>query len=197
MTDARKFPKPGSQISEEDFKLLLEVVQQVAGFLQRPADLEKAVAERFNPIPEDWLNILEMLPKEGVLVEQDGKMYWRYDYFGKPQTLPEAKRPEGVGLEPELQPEVRRLGATVSEVAEAIDRVREVENAVRQYTEERLNLDRLAVELRLLNTSPPHSAFAVSSGNYLGNVGLGPQEFGYPSLSTDRMVIEEFFNLIS
>lgn len=180
-------------ITAEDGDLLFGLIRQMADFLQDPLRFAASVRQRFNPLSPAWHDVLEMLPRDAILGQQDSNWYWSYDFFGNPQPPP-VRATVAVA-----QPVVvsGSLGTTVQDAREAIRRIREIDSDVLQYTEQRLGLDQLAIELRLLEVSPDFATFEHAAGSYLANVGAGPEEAQYASLATDRLVLQQYYDLLN
>jgi hypothetical protein len=185
---------PYPPISAEDADLLFGMIRQMAGFLQDPLGFAESVRQQFNPLPENWHDILEVLARDPILGKQGDNWYWLYDFFGNPQVPPPSKQ---MAAAPKAADGGEKLGSTVPEVRAVIARIRGVDSAVSEYTEQRLNLDKLAIELRLLEVSPDYSTFENSAGSYLANAGPGPDEVPYASLSTDRLVLQQYYDLLN
>jgi hypothetical protein len=164
-------------IPEEDLDLLLGLVEQMAGFLWEPARFDKSVRQRWATLPEPWPNLLQMLPKESVLARgSDAEWSWLYDFAGNP---------------------LRQQEETKARILESITEIRQIEHAVQAYTDGRLNLDRLALELHVLELSPLYSSFEMAAGNYQANSGFGEDEQTYPSLPTDKLILRQYSDMLA
>jgi hypothetical protein len=181
-------------ITIEDIDLLLGMIRQMAGFLQDPLGFAESVRQQRNPLTERWHDILEMLARDPILGKQEDNWYWLYDFFGNPQAPPPSKQMVATPKAADLS---EKLGTTVSEVRAVIAKIRGIDSAVSEYTEQRLNLDQLAIGLRLLEVSPDYATFEHAASSYLANAGPGPDEALYASLSTDRLVLQQYYDLLN
>src|ERR1700677_4148290 len=122
-------------ITIEDIDLLLGMIRQMAGFLQDPLGFAESVRQQRNPLTERWHDILEMLARDPILGKQEDNWYWLYDFFGNPQAPPPSKQMVATPKAADLS---EKLGTTVSEVRAVIAKIRGIDSAVSEYTEQRL-----------------------------------------------------------
>jgi hypothetical protein len=196
-TRANQGPESGPDappIPEADIDLLLGMIRQMAEFLKDPVAFAKSVSEGPNPPPEDWQDVSEMMARDPILGQQEGEWYWPRDFFGIPQKPPQPPQSEQAVVASKAGD--GKLGATVLEVQGVIGKIRGIQSAVSEYTEERLNLDQLGSELRLLEISPDYVTFERTAQSYLANAGPGPEESQYASLSTDRLVLQQYHGML-
>lgn len=184
--DARPVP----EISERDFKDLYNAVEDVARFLSDPAAFRSVLQDKINrkEFRAEWSPLIEMLPDKPVMIGTPAGWQWLYDFNGNPIAMETLASPASQLLEPgAFQP------GQVAYIQARIAIVNDANAAVTLFTEERLTLENLGNELRLLPIAPTFDSFSKAAENYRANAGDGPQENTYTSLTSDRDVIESYY----
>jgi len=181
--------EPMPKLSTPDFALLYSAVEQVAQQLSDVGQFRDSVRKKVErkELPPEWNDVVEILPDQPVLYKVDGEWQWLVDINANPLQIP---------AQEDAFPAVTKAGGPepgqVAYVEKQIKLVEELEKAIRAYTEQRIGLESLGSELRLLAISPTFGSFANSASNYRANAGLGPSELPYPSLTTDQSMIREY-----
>jgi hypothetical protein len=181
-----------SYLSDVDFEGLYSVILQAANLLCDSGSLKASIRDKVTKktFSVEWGDLVDMIPDSAILQRVGDEFHWLFDINATPLKIPEVRadataKPALLQPAPVLQDPV---AATLADIAE----VEQVNEAVRQFTEERLTLEQFGTELRLLPLSPTYRSFEVSTSQYRANAGAGPVEQTYPSLTSDKTLIQSY-----
>jgi hypothetical protein len=160
--------------------------------LSDPYRFKNSIREKVEKkaLSAEWNDIVEILPNAPLLERVGQQWYWLFDINANPLQSPK----EGATLAAKaagMQPAPPKQGQTAYVEAQ-IKEVEQVNAAIRYFTEDRLTLEELGTELRLLPISPTYNSFQLCASNYHAHAGAGPTEQAYASLTSDKSVIEEY-----
>jgi hypothetical protein len=179
------------RLSDVDFDLLYAVIEQMAHLLSDrdlfKGNVSQKVAQK--QLPREWTDVGEMLPGQPLLKKSGDEWHWLFDINANPLQLPPIA--SVIAGPAAMQPKAAEPGQ-VAFTESKITFVEAVEEAIRFYTDQRLNLDKLGTDLRLLAISPTYISFSMAASSYRASAGSGPMEQTYPSLTTDKALIEEY-----
>jgi hypothetical protein len=185
---------PEPDLSEVDFESLYSAVEQMANLLSDPSNLKNSIREKVEKkaLPAEWNDIVEILPNAPLLQRVGEEWHWLFDINANPLQIPEAiaartAKAAAAGMQPAPPQQ-----GQVAYVEDQIREVNEVNAAIRSFTEERLTLEELGTELRLLPISPTYNSFQLCASSYHAHAGAGPMEQTYTSLTSDKSLIEEY-----
>ncbi|HEX4748379.1 MAG TPA: hypothetical protein VH302_02455 [Bryobacteraceae bacterium] len=189
----------GTMLSEFDLAWLHEAVGKLAQFLQNPKSLAEAIENGVasGALDSEWKTLTEFLPKSGSFLTIEGdRGRWLVDIAQTAAQQPDAPRPEqaeAAQKEVQQQPQSAPALPDINELSDRIRTIQAVDAEIRQATEERLNLSRVATELRLMDLSPPYEAFADSAASVMSYRGAAPHtQADSPSFSGDVAIVEQY-----
>src|SRR5262249_41558067 len=137
--------------------------------LSDPNSLKNGIREKIaqKTLSADWADIVEVLPDKPLLQRVGEEWHWLFDINANPLQIP------NITSKPIEQPVAMQPAPLQrSQVADAEAQIKEVEQvnaAIRFFTEDRLTLQELGTELRLLPISPTYNSFQLCASNYRAN----------------------------
>jgi hypothetical protein len=184
--------EPVSKLSDVDFDLLYSAVEQMSNLLSDLGLFKANVSQKIarKQLPQEWSDVVEILPDKPLLQKVGEEWHWLFDINANPLQIPPVSS-EIVGAAVAMRPMPLEPGQ-VAFTELQIKFVEEVDTAIRFYTEDRLNLESLGSDLRLVEISPTYNSFTLAASGYRANAGPGPMELTYPSLTADKPLIEEY-----
>jgi hypothetical protein len=205
-TEAAVTPIPSAQLdesdsvpdlSEVDFGSLYSAIDQMANLLCDPNSLKNSIREKIarKALSGKWADVVEMLPDKPLLQRVGDEWHWLFDINANPLQIPDVTLKNGA-KRASMQPTPSQPGQ-VAYTEALISGVERVNAALRFFTEDRLTLEELGTELRLLPISPTYNSFQLCATNYRANAGTGSIEQTYPSLASDKSLIQEFAASVS
>ena len=191
-TDAEQ----ASLLSDVDFNSLYGSIQQAAYLLSDPKSFKASIQYKVTKkdFSEEWNDVVGMVPDHALLQFVGQEWHWLYDINANALVIPEPSA--DVAEEPVvLQPAPVRQDPVADTLA-AIDEIEQVNAAIRLYTGDRLTLEELGTDLRLLPVSPTYQTFETSASQYRANAGAGPVEQTYSSLGSDKSQMQSYSGIV-
>jgi hypothetical protein len=182
---------PAPVLSDVDFKVLYGSIQQVARLLSNPTTFKASVEDKLRKtFSEEWNDVKGMIRDPALLQLVGDKWYWLFDINANALQVPQPGA--GAAAEPLVMQPAPVQQDPVAATLAAIRQVEEVDAAIRLYTDDRLTLEELGTELRLLPVSPTFKSFEACASQYRAHAGAGHLEETYPSLSSDKSLIQTY-----
>jgi hypothetical protein len=201
MPEERKEGKPIDtgenkvRIAEYDLRLLRSSISRLAQLMAQPESLHQLIRDKYAAggiLPESWQTLLELLPTSGPLLSVSGdQAEWLVDINSAATSPLDGQQPQEAAGDhgPVAEKGPRTVEATAVEetppepktpydfklVRDTVRRIEAINDEIREMTEERLNLERIASDLRIIAISPPYEAFRKSAA-YVMAVGEAPTQ---------------------
>ncbi|KAA6456021.1 ATP-binding protein [Acidobacteria bacterium AB60] len=185
-----------SLLSEVDFSGLFNSVLQAANLLSDHESFKTSIQDKVakKTFGSEWTAVVDMIPAHPLLQKVGEEWHWKYDINANAVEVPE---PEAVvGAAPAVLKPAAVQQDPVADTLNVIQEVEQVDAAIRFYTNDRLTLESLGSELRLLPVAPTYATFQACASQYRANAGAGPVEQTYASLTSDKSMIQEYAGLV-